>query len=114
MVERVHLLPRELSVGKALPTNLRHENREAVSIVQRVVFGGPVVIAKHLLVKVTIKVKRLNSNVGSAQAALHERPEIFYALRVYLAANILLDVVYSLVDVESQVASLSYAGWPSV
>ena len=41
-----------------------------------------VVVPKHLFVNVPLKMKRLHSNVGSLEAALQQRPEVFHAVDV--------------------------------
>ena len=41
----------------------------------------------------------LNSNVGSAQGALQQRPEVFDALRVDFTANVLFNVIDNFMDV---------------
>ncbi len=42
--------------------------------------------------------KRLNSDIGSTKGALQERPEVVYALRVYLTAHILARMIHNLMD----------------
>ena len=43
--------------------------------------------------------ERLDSNVGALQGPLQERPEVFDALGVNLAAHILFNVIYGFVDI---------------
>jgi hypothetical protein len=66
-VERIGSFACQLCVGETLASDLRHKRHEAVGIVQRVVFRRTIVEAEYLLIKVTIKMERLNSNVGSAK-----------------------------------------------
>ena len=66
---------------------------EAGEVANRNIFASAIVVTKHLLIHVTTKMKRFNSNVGSAKTALQETPEVLDALSVYLAANILLRVI---------------------
>ena len=96
---RRFILASKFGIGKTLPCDLAHGKREAISIIQRVVFSSTIVKPKHLLSNVAIKMKRLNSNVGSTKPALQQRPEVLYALRVNLAAHILFNMVNSRVNV---------------
>ena len=92
-------LASEFFVSEAFAADLRHDQREAVGIVQWVVFRGPVVIPKYLLGYVAIKMIGLNSNVGSAQGALQQRPEVFDALRVDVTANVFFNVIDDFMNV---------------
>ena len=42
--------------------------------------------------------KRFDRHVGALQAALEQTPEVLYALRIDLPANVLFNVVYRVVD----------------
>ena len=57
-----------------------------------------VVEAENLFVNVARKMKRLNTNVGSAKAALQERPEILKAIRVNATANVFMSVIHVFMD----------------
>lgn len=92
-------LASEFFVGKALAANLRHDQRESVGVIERVVLSSAIVISKYLFGDIAIKMKRLNSNVGSAKATLQQRPEVFDALRVHFSPNVLFKVVDGLMDV---------------
>lgn len=48
-----------------------------------------VIVAEHLVVKVTEQVEWLDRNIGSAQAALDQGPEVFKPIGVDFAAHIL-------------------------
>jgi len=96
VVERVYLFACELRVGEALASDLCHEESEAVGVSQGVVFGSTVLEAEYLLVKVTIKMERFNSDVSPAQRALEQRPEIFDSLCVDLTANVLPRMIHHL------------------
>jgi hypothetical protein len=52
LVNRPRLLPRQFSIGQPLAGYVDHCGHKAVCVVQRVIFRGPVVIAKTLLVKI--------------------------------------------------------------
>src|SRR5579864_53339 len=43
--------------------------------------------------------ERFHGNVGSTKAALQQRPEVLYALNVYLSIHVLLKVIYDLMRV---------------
>src|SRR5258708_6900131 len=75
--------------------HVSHRFLEAKSIVH---FLAAVVETKDLLIEVRIKMKRLNRNIRSLQSPLEQAPEIFDALRVYLAAHIFLHVIHRLMD----------------
>ncbi len=79
----------EFAVGEALPGNLTHGQRKALSVV----FVLAIVEPENLFVNVAFKMKRLYSNVGSAQAALQQRPEVFKAVRMNATTDILFGVV---------------------
>src|ERR1019366_1150765 len=95
MVERVCSLARQLGVGEAFPGDLRHQEREAVGIIQWVVFRRSVVIAEYPFVKVVVKMERFNSNIGPAQCPLQETPKVIQALRVYLAVHVLDGMIHN-------------------
>src|SRR5205814_10622211 len=58
-----------------------------------------VVEAKHLLVKVSVKMKRLHAHIRCRNAALEERPEILKAVSVYATIHVLRGMVNNLVRV---------------
>src|SRR5438477_476715 len=62
---------------EALASNLTEGKLEAFCIGDFALFGSTVVVAEHLLIDVPLQVERLNRNVGTAQAALEQRPEVF-------------------------------------
>ena len=77
--------------------HVSHRFLEATSIVHAF---AAVVETKDLLIEVRIKVKRLNRNIRSLQSPLQQTPEVFDALRVYLAAHIFLHVIHRLMDIK--------------
>ena len=93
------LFASQFGVGESLAADLRHDQREAVGIVQGVVFRGTLVKPEYLFSNVAIKMIGFNSNVGSTQAAFQQRPEVFDALPVDFTANVFVDVVDRLVNV---------------
>ncbi len=56
----------QFGIRKALPCNLRHKECEAICVVKRIVCGSAIVVAKYLFGRITVKVERLNGNIGSA------------------------------------------------
>src|SRR6185437_15512686 len=90
---------RQFRIGEPFSGDLTHRQREAVSVVEGIVFRSAIVVPKHLLRHIAVKVERLYCNVGSAKAALQERPEVLDALSVNLAAHVLFDMVNSGVDI---------------
>lgn len=66
---------------------------EAVGIIQRIIFRSAVVEAEDLFGDIAVKMKRFYSNVGSAQTALQQAPEVLDALSMDLTANVFLNVV---------------------
>jgi len=98
-VERVGSFACEFCIRQATVRDLRHGHIEAVSIIQLVIFGSPVIETKHLLVKVTIKMERLNRHVSPAQVALEEAPEVLQAIRVDLTVDVPLSVIHNVVDI---------------
>lgn len=71
----VRSLFRQLGVGATTAHSLLHGEGEAILICERVVFCGAIVELEHLLGGVSVKMKRLNRNVGSFQGPLQETPE---------------------------------------
>ena len=83
----------EIGVGEPLSRYLAHRQMEAISIVQRIVLRGAIVEPKNLFRNVTVKMKRFNSDIGSAKTALQETPEVLYSLSVDFATYVFFDVV---------------------
>ena len=114
MVERVCALARQLGIRQAFAKDLGHGEREAVGIVQRIVFGRAIIETENLFVKVTIKMEWLNSNVGSAKGSLQERPEVFNSLRVNRSTDVLSRMVDHLMDDSDSPAAHLYVEDSSV
>jgi hypothetical protein len=72
---------------------LHHGKGEAIFVCERIILCAPISEAEHLLRDVAVKVKRLNCNVGSLQAAFQETPEVLDSLSVDLPANVLVEMV---------------------
>src|SRR5271166_2159433 len=87
------ILASQFGVGETLTADLTHCQMKAVSVIQRVVFRGAIVEAKHMFGDIAVKMKRFHSNVGSAQSALQETPKVLDSLRMDFATNILFDMV---------------------
>jgi hypothetical protein len=75
-VERVCILASQFGIGKTLTADLAHSQREAVSVFHVLA----IVVTEHLFINIAFKMKRLNSNVGSAKAALKQGPEVLRAI----------------------------------
>src|SRR5947209_14426669 len=58
-----------------------------------------VIESKHLLIKVTEQMIRLNRNISPFESALQETPKVLNAVRVNLTVNVLLCVVNYLVNI---------------
>src|SRR5271157_1650847 len=84
----------QLSESQTLISNLRKGRDKAVRIGQRIVLCCAVVEPECLLVYVAVKVKRFDSNIGAAQGALEQRPEILDAVRVYQSTDVLFRVIH--------------------
>src|ERR1051326_248280 len=82
---------------EALASNLAEGKLKAFRIGNFAFFGSAIVVAEHLFIDVPLKVERLNRNVGSAQSALEQRPEVFDALSVNLSANVFDGMVHNFV-----------------
>jgi hypothetical protein len=62
----------------ALPDDLRDGKIESASVIEVLA----VVVAKHLFVKVAKQMEWFDANIGSAKAALEQRPEVLDSVRV--------------------------------
>lgn len=91
-------LSRQLGVGEATAYGLLHGEGKAVLVCERVVLCSPVVEPENLLGGVAVKVKWLNCNVGAAQGALQEAPEVLDSVRVDLPPDVLLKVIHGFVN----------------
>src|SRR5580698_4175638 len=60
-----------------------------------------IIETENLLVNVTFQMKRFHSDVGSAKAALQQRPEILKAVGVYATLHIFLCVIHNVMNVEA-------------
>ena len=58
------------------------------------VFTLAVVVSKHLLIDVTLKMRGFHSNVGSPEGPLKQTPEVFDAVGVNLPIDVGLHVVH--------------------
>ena len=57
-----------------------------------------VVVTENLLIDITLKMKRLDSNVGSLKAALQERPEVLHAIHMDATTDVSLGFVNHIVN----------------
>lgn len=89
----------KLGVSEATAHDLRHSERKAVGIGERVILRGAIVEAKYLLRHIAVKVERLNRDIGSAQSALQETPKVFDSLSVNLPTDVLFQMVHGLVEI---------------
>ncbi len=54
------------------------------------------IVAKRLLIEIAEQMERGNPDVGSLESALQQAPEVFEAIRVNAAMNVLNRMVYNL------------------
>ncbi len=87
-----------MSKRDALTNDLADSKIEAASIIE----FFAIVEAEHLFVKVAVKMKRFDANVGSRNPALEQRPEVLKAIRVYATVHILSGMIYNLMRVISR------------
>src|SRR5579884_563811 len=76
-----------------------HCHVEPVGITYAALFGGPIVETEHLLIQIAEQMERLNTDVGSCNPTLEQRPEVFEPVRVNLPVNVLLRMVNNFVSV---------------
>ena len=88
----------QLGIGQTPAADLGHGESEAVGISKRVIFRGPIVIAKYLFVEVVVKVKRFHRYIGSAKIALQQTPKVLQPIRVNLTLDVFLGVIHNLMD----------------
>jgi hypothetical protein len=88
-------LARQLSERNALADDLPDGEIEATSVIKLFT----VVEAKHLFVKVTVKMERLYAHIGSRDATFQERPEILKAIGMHAAIYVLSRMVNDLMRI---------------
>ena len=88
-------LASHLREGKALVSDLREDGREAVCIVH----ADAVVVTKGLLIEIAEEMERFNTHIGSADAALQQRPEVFKTVGMNLPVNVCNRMVNNLMRV---------------
>src|ERR1022692_3831964 len=100
---RFSLLPDQLLIGQAATCDLGKGRFEAVVITDDVTFGIlPIVVAESLFVYVAEQMKRLDRNVGSADATFQAGPKILDAVGVDVAVHVSFGMVDDLVIVLGQ------------
>jgi hypothetical protein len=77
----------QVGVSEPFAVDLHHGQREAVRVIQRIIFGRPIIEPENLLRDIAVKVERFHGHVRSAQSSLEQRPEVLDALSVNLSAN---------------------------
>ena len=87
----------DLSVSQAFASHLGYHLGEAGCVGVLVAM----VEAEYLLCDISIKVERLNRDVGSVQSALEARPEVLNSIGVDVAANIAVNVIDYLMHVRA-------------
>jgi|SRR5271156_4563480 len=92
-------MTRQFSIGKPLAGHLAHRQMEPVRIIQRIILRSAIVETEDLLCDVAIKMEGLNCNIGAAQTALQQAPEVIDALSVDFAPNVFFNVVDRRVDI---------------
>ncbi len=91
-------LASEFIPSETLADDLRHNHAESVAVSDELLFGGTMIVAKHLFVQIPEEVEQLGADVGSLESALEETPKVFEAVGVDLAINVFFSVVNYLVD----------------
>jgi hypothetical protein len=81
--------------GEAFPHHLRRSQFEAVEIAHVV----SVVVSERLFIEVPEQVEGLDRNIGTADAALQERPKVLDGVGVYVAVHVGHGVIYHFVRV---------------
>ncbi len=94
-VARRFVFTREFAVGEPLAEYVAHGEFKTLAVIH----VPAVVVAEGLFVKVAEKMKRFHANVGSRNATLEKRPEIFKAVSVDAAIYVLSGVVNDLMCV---------------
>ena len=83
----------QFAVGKTAARDLRHGDLESLRVIRRAILGSAIVVTEYLFVNVFFEMKRLNSNVGSLEAALQQRPEILHTVDMDLTSHVCLSLV---------------------
>ena len=86
----------QIGVSEATAHCLCHRKGEAVFVGEGIILRRAIVIAKHLLRNVAVKVEWLNGNIGATQSAFKQTPEILYSLSMDLPANVFAHVVHGI------------------
>ncbi len=89
-------IPSQLLIGQASASHAAQDFREPASITRAML---ALVIAECLFIQIAEQVKRLDADLGSLQAALQERPEVFDAVSVDVSLDVLFGVIHELVNV---------------
>ena len=95
VVERVGVLSGQFGISETLAADLRHSEREALSVVHILA----VVVTEHLFVEVAIEMKRFHADIGTMQPALYEAPEVLQRVRVDAAMHVFNSMIYHLMVV---------------
>jgi hypothetical protein len=86
----------QLLVGQPSASSSRQNFREAPSVPTAVL---ALVIAERLFVQIAKEMERLDTDIGPFQAALKQTPEVLKSVGMHAAIDVLLGVVYELMDV---------------
>ena len=95
-MSRFSHLAGKLGVCETLPGDVGGQALKPVRILERLL---AVIVAKHLLVEITEKVKRLHADIGSIDPTLQEAPEVLDAVSVDVIPDVGFGVVDNHVDV---------------
>lgn len=76
--------PSQLGIGEAFPKDLPHRIGKAVLIVHR----PAIVEAKRLFIDVPKQVIRFNADIGAAEGAFQETPEILHTVCMNVAVYV--------------------------
>src|ERR1035437_5556228 len=86
---RFTLLSSEFCIGQTLPYNVAHCQAESIKVIHRVVRSCAIIVAEYLLIHIAVKVEWFDGNVGSADPALQQTPEVFNPVGVDAATDVL-------------------------
>lgn len=94
-----------MGVGESLPADRREDGGEPAQVGQ-----VTLIEREHALVEVTEQVERLDAHIGSMKTTLEKCPEVFDAVGVDLAVDVLLGVLDRLVSEVGREAAVSLQG----
>jgi hypothetical protein len=94
--EEVIDVTRQLLIGQATASDAGQDFREAATITLAML---ALVVSKGLLVQVAEQMEGFDTDVGSLQSPLQQRPEVLNAISMYVTFNILFGMIDELVNI---------------